>query len=320
MELTEQIPPELKVIVERELQPDERISWIDMPIPTFFTPKGKMLAIFGIVWIAFTVFWICVSLGFEIPDLSGGSNPFQGFKILFALFGLPFLFIGIGFLSSPILEYRKALKTVYVITDRRAITVQTGWSKTIRSFPPSELLDVYRKEKRDGTGDVIISKDKRDESVKGTFGEDFGFLRIGEPEKAEQMLMELVRQAGLEKNKRPASNATIKESDSPLPGSGASTGIGKVIFILVFSVIVGYFFNTSSLQDYQKAQTLTLNEYIKGFAAHKAELLSHDPLWLEIFVIFFAAGLLFCLYELLGKGFGWALRRTILRRKSKGEP
>jgi len=329
MQLTDQIPPELKISVEGELQSEESISWIEMPIPKFFTPKSKNMFIFAIVWTLFAIFWICAAAGFTIPDLKGGSDPFQIVQILFPIFGLPFLLIGIGLLLSPIFEYRKALKTVYVITDRRAITFEGGWSKTVRSYPPAKLLDVYRKERRDGTGDVIISSHKGDDSERGTFSEDLGFLRIREPEKVELMLNDLVKEAGIDISIKPPQDSVLQGSErsfrsrettlneSALPQPKASTRIGKVIVVLVFSILFGYFLNASSLQDYKKGQTLTLNEYVECFEAHKAKLLYHNSLWLEILFVFLVAGFLFALYELLGKGLGWALWRAVLKRKGR---
>ena len=48
MQLEAQIPQGLKEKVDRELQPDERILWMDIPIPTFFTPESTKIFIFGI--------------------------------------------------------------------------------------------------------------------------------------------------------------------------------------------------------------------------------------------------------------------------------
>ena len=176
MQSTEQIPRELEERVERELQPGERISWIEMPIPTFFTPKSTQIFLFAIVWTLFAIFWTYAAAGFKIPEFKAGSDTFQVLQFLFSLFGLPFILIGLGMLSSPLFEYRKALKTVYVITDRRAITFEAGWSKRVRSYPPSKLLNVYRKERRDGTGDVIISIDKWVDSEGDTRTKDLGFF------------------------------------------------------------------------------------------------------------------------------------------------
>jgi len=81
-----------------------------------------------------------------------------GFFSAFPLFGVPFILVGFGMLSGPIWAYRKALKTVYVVTNRRAITLDGGRTVAIRSYPPDRLADVYRKERKDGTGDVLISR------------------------------------------------------------------------------------------------------------------------------------------------------------------
>jgi hypothetical protein len=332
MQSTEHIPGDLREAVERELQPDERISWIEMPIPTFFTPKSKKFFPFGIVWTLFVVFWICAAAGFATPQFKEASDPFQVITILFPLFGVPFLLIGIGMLLFPIFEYRKALKTVYAITDRRAITLEAGWSRKVRSFPSSELANVYRKEKRNGTGDVIITIDKKADSEGNTIAEPLGFLRIREPKAVERMLKELAGDAGMDGSIEPSSESVIQGSEGPfgtpgatlnqdtLPQSRASTRIGKVIVVLALSILFGWFFNESSLENYQKGRTLTLDEYIEGFEEHKAQLLYHSPLWQDILIFFVGAGFFLCVYEFLGRGIGWVLWRTILKRKGPTGP
>ncbi len=164
------IPRRLQEKVDHELESGERIVWIDMPIPRFFTPAATGAFLFGIPWTAFAVFWMCGASGFKIPDFREGFD-------LFPLFGIPFVLIGFGMLSSPLWAYRKTFKTVYVITDRRAITFDGGWSTTIRSHPPEKLQEIYRKEKRDGSGDVIIAC----RAWRDSDGEGLGFSRIRNP-------------------------------------------------------------------------------------------------------------------------------------------
>jgi hypothetical protein len=184
------IPPELEEKVERELESGERIVWMEQPIPRYFTAMSTGAFLFAIPWTAFAVFWICGASGFKVPDFSKGGFSF------FPLFGVPFVLIGLGMLSSPFWARRKALKTVYVITDRRAITIDGGWTTTIRSYPPERLQNVCRKEKRDGTGDVILAE----RVWSGTEGrqqtQDLGFLNISDPKTVEQMLRKLAEQAG----------------------------------------------------------------------------------------------------------------------------
>jgi hypothetical protein len=190
MYTTHGIPQQLDAEVRRELEPGEVIRWIEQPIPRYFTPKAKGFFLFGIPWTAFAIFWTFGAAGFKIPDFSEGM---QGFEF-FPLFGLPFILIGLGMLSTPLWAYRKALRTMYVITDRRAITFDGGRSMTIRSYPPPKLQDVYRKEKRDGTGDVIISIRAWRDSDGDRQSEELGFLRVRDAKNVERMLKELTEQ------------------------------------------------------------------------------------------------------------------------------
>ena len=183
------IPRELEDKVKRELESGERVLWMQQPIPRYFTAVSTGAFFFAIPWTAFAVFWICGASGFKCPDFSKGGFSF------FPLFGVPFVLIGIGMLSSPLWSYRKAFKTVYVITDRRAITFDSGWTTTIRSYPPDRLQSIYRKEKRDGTGDVVLGQRVWSGSEGGQQAQDLGFLNVRDPKTVEQMLRKLAGHA-----------------------------------------------------------------------------------------------------------------------------
>jgi hypothetical protein len=181
------IPQNLQAKVDAELEPGESIQWIDMPISQYFTSSSIGAFLFGIPWTAFAIFWTFGAAGFKIPDFKEGSD-------LFPLFGLPFILIGFGMLSSPFWTYRKSFKTVYAITDRRAITFEGGWALTIRSYPPDKLGDIYRKEKKNGSGDVIIWRNAWHDSEGDSQSEELGFLRILNPKEIETMLKKLSKQ------------------------------------------------------------------------------------------------------------------------------
>jgi len=187
MRTTAVIPNDLRTRIERELEPGEKIVWTDMPAPKFFTPASTSLFVFGVFVTGFAVYWICSAAGFKIPDFKKGSD-------FFPLFGLPMIFIGLGMLSTPVWAYRKALRTVYAVTDKRAIIIEGGWVTTIRSFPPDKLHDVYRKERRDGSGDVILERREWAHSGGTPQMQETGFLRIKNPREVERMLRKLVEQ------------------------------------------------------------------------------------------------------------------------------
>lgn len=143
------IPPDLQQTINNELEPGEDVLWQDMPVRQYFTPASTASFLFAIPWTAFALFWMWGASGF-------GEDTPDGPASFFFLFGLPFVLIGFGMLSAPLWAYWKSGKTAYVITGRRAITFEGGRSMTVRSYPPDKLQNVYRKEKKDGTGDVVI--------------------------------------------------------------------------------------------------------------------------------------------------------------------
>ncbi|MDR0610943.1 MAG: hypothetical protein LBG58_12585 [Planctomycetaceae bacterium] len=141
------ISHELQELVDNELEDGETIEWLDQPIPRYFTQETTSQFLFGIPWTTFAVFWTCMAA--------------QG-SIVFALWGVPFILIGIGVLSSPIRMRRKMLRIVYVITNRRVITFEgKRGSFDIVSYEADEIEEIHRKQKKNGTGDVFVFQNIR---------------------------------------------------------------------------------------------------------------------------------------------------------------
>jgi hypothetical protein len=181
------IPKELRRKIENELQPGEFIRWIEQPIPRFFTASSIGSVLFGIPWTSFAIFWMWGASGFKLPDIREGLQP----QNLFALFGVPFVLIGFRMLSSPVWAWQAARKTVYLVTDKRAISIHSGWSTTIRIYLPNQLKEIYRKERADGTGDVIISIRRWKDSDGDSMSEEIGFLGVRNPREVENILKQL---------------------------------------------------------------------------------------------------------------------------------
>jgi hypothetical protein len=184
------IPEDLQLMARNELEPGEFIEWSGQPDPVLFTPASIGVSVFGIPFTAFAVFWIWSASQFR-P--AGFVTPFD----LFPLFGIPFVLVGVVMLTMPFWARRAALKTIYVITDRRAITIDGLWTRTIRSYPPERLNDLYRRDHRDGTGDVIISRREWRDSDGDRRSEELGFLRISDAKDVERRLRTLASQASV---------------------------------------------------------------------------------------------------------------------------
>ncbi|MCO6511895.1 MAG: hypothetical protein J5I65_13980 [Aridibacter famidurans] len=187
--LDNRIPHKLKELVNRELEIGERIVWTGMPRRTFFTPAATGSFLFGIPWTAFAIFWTLMA--------GAGTWFTSGFSVfsIFPLFGIPFILIGIGMLSAPLGAYIKSGRTVYVITDKRAISFEGGSSTVVRSFTPEKLGEVFRRERPGGYGDVVIDLSHTRDSDGDKQTEEIGFFRVRDPHQVERLLKELASRA-----------------------------------------------------------------------------------------------------------------------------
>lgn len=179
-------PPHLQELIERELERDEKIVWSALPKPRYFSGPAAGAFLFGIPWTAFSVFWVAGAAGFKIPQFNQAQD-------LFPLFGIPFILVGIGMLSAPLWAYQSQLSTVYLITNRRAITIDGGRTSTIRSYLPENLTDIFRREHKDGTGDVIITRTAWKDSDGDKQIQDLGFLRIPNAKSVETLLKSMAK-------------------------------------------------------------------------------------------------------------------------------
>jgi len=187
------IPTQLRQKINKELEPHESIRWVGQPRPNTSSLIISCLVVFlfAIPWTAFAVFWTYGVLGYKIPDLRAGFQP----EYLFALFGVPFILVGLGLLLSPFWIWRTALKKVYLITNKRAIAFEGANTTTIRSFEPQQLAKIYRRENNDGTGDVVIVVRSWKDSDGDSQKEEVGFLAISNPKQVETLLKELAQTA-----------------------------------------------------------------------------------------------------------------------------
>ena len=92
----------------------EQILWLGKPCQSANVPTSPFLVIFSIFWLGFAVFWTVTAAS------AGGA---------FGLFGIPFLCIGVYLVYTVTVgKKRKLERTVYAVTDRRAMIVYHGYN------------------------------------------------------------------------------------------------------------------------------------------------------------------------------------------------
>jgi hypothetical protein len=183
-------PTELSSLVDAELAKGERIAWIGRPIPWLLARSSLPIALFGIPFTAFALFWIGLASGMQHPARPGPPS-------FFVLFGIPFVLVGLGMLTSPFWMFWKALRTAYAITDRRALSIERGpWGRVVvRSFDPPGLAVLSRTQHADGSGNLVFQREYRHQGRHGRFV-DIGFLAVPDVKEVEDRIRELVRKAG----------------------------------------------------------------------------------------------------------------------------
>lgn len=183
MSIFRNLPYDLRQTVEGELNGNETVVWAGQPKPGRMAMTALPKMLFAIPFTAFSIFWICGASGFEMPDFSEGGFAF------FPLFGLPFLIVGLGMLGSPLWKMKSAKNTVYVLTDKRAIIFEGGRKINIHSFSGYQLRGLSRKQRADGSGDIIFAKEVSHHNRDGrTQFKEVGFIGIDNVKQVEDRI------------------------------------------------------------------------------------------------------------------------------------
>jgi len=122
---------------------------------------------FAIPWTAFALFWMAMA---------------SQASWLFAMFGLPFVLIGLVMLFGPWLGprlQRSGVTLVYAVTERRALILGDDG---VQSFPPERLGHVQRR-RRGALSDLIFAREL-EQSGGGVGQVERGFLGVADAEAA----------------------------------------------------------------------------------------------------------------------------------------
>ena len=180
------LPHQLQQRLRAELKPGESLVWAGQPSPDRFMRDGFKTWFFFLPWTAFAIYWMAGASGFHWPRFDREWD-------LFPLFGLPFLFIGLGGMSMPYWKRREARSTIYAITNRRAITIEGAKSITVKSYLAADIADLERTEHQDGGGDLVLRKEGYRDSDGDKQTSRYGFFAIADVRRVEQLIEALLQ-------------------------------------------------------------------------------------------------------------------------------
>jgi hypothetical protein len=160
------MPVETQKMLRSQLNFDEKLIWSGQPLANRVGSGSLVLVLVGIpltvlsvVWVV-VLFWVMVSWKM---NSSASSSPSSGpplFAFVFPLFGVPFVLAGLWMLSAPYRMRRKAQKTVYAVTNKRALILSPEWrgGVTVRSIAPEDLTARMRTQNPDGSGTLVFTR------------------------------------------------------------------------------------------------------------------------------------------------------------------
>lgn len=186
--VTNRIPAELEYALKNELEGGEEIRWADQPQPMRMATQMIPLCIFGLFFGGFAAFWITMA---AVGTSRIPSNAPTAISFL-PLFGLPFLLIGLSMICSPLFGYWAAQRTVYAVTDRRAMSLVMRRTRVVKSYHARDIDAIQRVERADGTGDVTFAHQYGTDSRGYRTTTNIGFYGIHQPHEVEQLIQAIV--------------------------------------------------------------------------------------------------------------------------------
>ena len=153
-----------------------------------------ILSLSGFDWRTFTV----PGRGASRVDLPGSDDSIH----------VAFNLLGAAMLLSPVWVWWLARRTVYAITDRRAIVIEEpSFRRTVYCYSGERLAAFVRRDGRRGRGDIIFEQKRitrpnelfpRDLSIynSSTRSRPIGFLGVADVKQVEQFLRELIACSG----------------------------------------------------------------------------------------------------------------------------
>ncbi|MFG0285671.1 MAG: hypothetical protein ACF8R7_14730 [Phycisphaerales bacterium JB039] len=188
--------PERDPRISAELEDGEQLIWAARPLPRLMSRRAWPIAIFGVPFLGFAIFWT-VGAAWGISQAGSAGNGPPGFAIIFPLFGLPFILVGLGLVTAPFWSRRAARKTLYALTDRRAILWEGGFrGQKVTSFGPEILDEMSRTQRDDGSGDLIFrQREVYTGSDRRSRAKSEGFLAVHAVRDLEKLVRQTIERA-----------------------------------------------------------------------------------------------------------------------------
>jgi hypothetical protein len=167
------------------LDAGETLVWTGRPNARAYPFKKSLMTFpFGIVFFAFSLFWVrgAAAQGGMISEQLG---------IPFWSFGIPFVIVGAGMVLSPLWHLFQGTRTTYGLTNRRTLTVVAPPFARRLSLPLNEIRFVDVRPSSDGSGDIYFKETVTSNSDGYSVKRD-GFVAVAKVAQVDQLLCKAI--------------------------------------------------------------------------------------------------------------------------------
>lgn len=231
---------ELQLLLDQQLIAGERVLWAGRPDPRRLAGQLVPVLLVGLFVIGFMIAWMGTAAGWTLPNLRKGFG-IEWVGLVFALLGLPGLWFGLRLLGGPLWSLRNARRTLYVVTDRRALILDASSQGKPREFLPARLRKVVVKRRPDGSGSILFRRSAAQPGETPGF-DGAGFLGLDDPAGAEAALRQLgacLSDAGQTCKRVTVTDISRYEKDCLPPRARIVFGLLFAAFGAVFLAIFG---------------------------------------------------------------------------------
>ncbi len=155
-------------LFREDLIKDEKILWDGQPeTSVLFTNMDVFLIPFSLLWGGFAIFW-------ELGVLFMKTESGEGAPIVFALFGIPFVLIGLYFIFGRfIYKNWKKRKTYYAITNKRVLVLTKSRSRDLQAAYINTIPSINKSVRSSSIGTVKFGASSFFSSMYANTGMDF---------------------------------------------------------------------------------------------------------------------------------------------------
>ena len=182
--------PELRSIVNDELQRGEKLLWVGKPMPFRVIMQDRKVVIASILLVIVLIALGVILLIFPNSHLLSLHLIGAGFS--FGLVVAGFVLLGLTYFARPLYDYFMARRTIYAVTDRRALILKGVFGgRKVQSYKQFDQL--RRRTLVKGKGDLLFASETYRQRRNGSSQmrtRGIGFFGIDNAHEVEQIMQE----------------------------------------------------------------------------------------------------------------------------------